>query len=572
MRHLGRLAATGLALAVMVLAIPSAARAHARLVASDPPGGATLETAPGQVVLTFSERIETTFAGVQVFDPGGQRVEAGEALVVDTQVTVPLQPPTAPGTYTVVFRIVSGDSHPVESSFTFVYAPSAPPPSPSPEPSSSDEPSPSESEGVASVSSEAAPPPPRVELETAGPGTAVGLWATRAVNYLALTAVVGLLLAAGVLLANGRSLEPTQRRALRLAAVAALLWALTAAGLFSYGLSNAAARPLPEALSGDLPARFLATRFGAALPVQAVIAVAAAFAAALAHTLRTARAALALVAVGAFAPVWWGHAGTAEPAAIALINDWIHVAAVTVWVGGLAVLTAFLLRPVNGTQLGLAVPARRFSRLAGWALAGVLLTGSVNAVLNISAPGQLTGTTWGRLVLLKLALLAGIAALGWRSRTRLLPRLSAGRDPAGARQAFRRLALAEVGLMVLAFGAATGLASSIPAEAEAASRIASIASAFGDGQINLTIDPAVVGPNVMHLYYLDDAGRPRAVTEPNLTLTVPEAEVNVELFRAGPGHFTALSQQLPVAGDYQATIGADVDGESVTTTATLTIR
>lgn len=135
--------------------------------------------APGQVSLTFSKRVEASFAGVQVFDPAGQRAEAGESTVVDTQVTVPLQPLTVPGTYTVVFRIVSGDSHPVESQFTFVYAPPPPPP-PAPEPSASAAASASASPS-AEPSPQVAPAPPSIELETRGraPRSACGCPAPR---------------------------------------------------------------------------------------------------------------------------------------------------------------------------------------------------------------------------------------------------------------------------------------------------------------------------------------------------------------------------------------------------------
>lgn len=556
-----RAAVTVAAALLLMVGFAGPAWAHARLIASDPAGGATVSEAPAQVTLTFSERIETSFGGVQVFDPAGARVEAGDARISGTQVRVPLQPLTVPGAYTVVFRIISGDSHPVESRFAFTYQP---PPSPSPS-----------SAAVATV-----PPPERpsaspaapldIDLEDAGPGTAVGLWTARLVNYLALTAVMGLLLVAAVLLAGGPELSALQRRAARLGAVAAGLWALSGVALFVFGLSTAAARSLPAALSGDLPARFAATRFGSTVLVQAGVAVVVATLAVVARGRPVALAALAVAGIGGVAPGWWGHAGSDELAAVALASDWAHVLAVTVWAGGLAALAAFLLR--RDSDADLVGPASRFSRLAGWALAVVLATGSVNALLRISAFGQLTGTTWGRLVLLKLALFAGIAVLGWRNRHRMLPRL-ASPEPAAARRAFRTMALAEVGLMVLAFGAATGLASSIPADAEAAARIQSIVTAFGDGgQINLTVDPAATGSNLVHLYFLDATGRPSEVTDPSLTFRNGAARLDAQLLLSGPGHYTVLSQPIDESGDYQVTVSARVDGQPTSATGTITIR
>lgn len=546
---------------LVVVALGSPAWAHARLISSDPPGGATITEAPTQVTLTFSERIETSFGGVQVFDPSGQRMEAGDAQITDTQVQVPLRPLETAGTYTVAFRIVSGDSHPVESRFAFTYQP-PPPPSPA---ATQAVPPPGEA-----TSPPAATVPADIELEDAGPGTAAGLWIARLINYLAITAVVGLLLAAAVLLVTaGPGLSALQHRTMRLGAVGAALWALSGVALFVFGLSTAAARPLPAALGGELPARFASTRFGYTVLAQAALALAVAVVAASA---RNRRAALAITGIGGFGPAWWGHAGTAKLSLIALTSDWAHVLAVTAWVGGLAALAALLLRPA-AVDTGLATPTGRFSRMAGWALGIVLVTGTVNALLRVGAPEQLVTTAWGRLVLLKLALFTGIAALGWRNRNRLLPRLSADQaDQDGARTAFRTMALAEVGLMVVTIGAATGLASSIPADAEVAARIQSVATAFGDGQINLTIDPAVAGDNAIHIYFLDATGQPREVADPVLTLTSPQAQIEPTMFVAGPGHYTALSQPIPEPGDYQVAITARVDEQPVTATGNVIIR
>lgn len=543
-------------LAVLFPATPAAA--HARLVGSQPPGGATLAEPPAEVTLEFSERIEASFGGVQVFDPAGARVDAGDAQIAGTSVRVALQPLETPGTYTVAFRIISGDSHPVESRFAFVYQPPTPAP-------------PAEEDAV-SAAPEPAPTPAKsleIELENAGPGTAAGLWVARLVNYLALTAVVGLLVTAGLLLAGDR-FTGLQRRLTRLAAAVAVAWALSGAALFVYGLSNAAARGLPQALQPQLAGRFAATRFGYTVLIQAGIAAAVAVLAMTARTRGVALAALAAAGLGAFAPGWWGHAGADGVLVVALASDWTHVLAVTAWAGGLAVLAAVLLR--RDADLDVIPPAQRFSRLAGWALAVVVATGVVNALLRISALGQLIDTAWGRLVLIKLGLVAGIAALGYRNRRRMLPHLARAVEPGAARRAFRTLAVAEAVLMVAAFGTATGLASSIPADAEAASRIQSIATAFGDGQINLTVDPATTGPNLVHLYFLDRNGRQREVTEPSLIFTQGAATLDARLLLSGPGHYTVFGQPIPQPGDYQVAVVADVGGERVTATGTVTIR
>jgi copper transport protein len=548
---------------LLLLTTAPAAHAHARFVAGTPAAGATITQAPAEILLRFSERIETSFGGVQVFGPDGQRVPSGEPRITGTEVRVAMEPVTAPGTYTVVFRIISGDSHPVESRLAFVFAPPAPSPNPA-------EPSPAAAPAPPPGSSSELPVPLDIALQDAGPGSTAGLWIARLLNYLALTAVVGLLLLAGLLLGNGDGLSQIQRRIVRLAGAASAIWALSAGALFVFGLSTAAARALPGVLGGELPAQFASTRLGGVAGAQGVLALAVAAICRLAA--RGGRRSLVLAAlgvalVGAVAPGWWGHAGTAQLAPLALASDWAHVIAVTAWVGGLAALVGLVLRP--GWTDDIAQPAKRFSRLAGIAVGVVLLTGTVNALMRIRAPSELFSTSWGRIVALKLLLFAGIAILGWRNRTRMLPTLSAERE---GRRAFRRLAVAELGLMLAAFAAATALASSIPSDAEAAARVQSIATNFGDGQLNLTVDPATTGANLIHLYFFDAAARQLNVTAPSLSLTGPAGTLQPRLLDSGPGHYTVLNQRIDRPGRYLVRISASVEGQPATATGEIVVR
>lgn len=582
---MGALAAVGVVGAVLVTAFvalalaATPALAHARLLSTSPAGGATLEQPPPAVTLEFSERIEAAFGGVQVFDPTGARVDAGEARITDSQVQVPLAPLPQTGTYTVVFRIISTDGHPVESRFTFDFQP--PPPDPTatpaaPVPTAVPTTAPTAEPPTSTPALTSPPPsvPADVDLEDAGPGSTAGLWVARLLNYLSLTAVAGLLLTAGWLLRAPGRWSPAQLRAARLAAGAAAAWVLSALLLYAFGLSNAAARPLPAAFSGDLPARFAATRFGGTVLAQAVVAAAIVPAALVARDGRRLAPAVALTALGAFAPAWWGHAGTADPPAPALLSDWLHVLAAALWVGGLAALAWLVLSPGRHGAAGEAgdagLPASRFSGVATWAVGVVLVSGAVNAVLHLDALDQLWTTSWGRLVLTKLGLFAVIAWLGWHNRSRLLPRIARG--GVTAQRALRSLALAEVGLMVVAFGAATALTSSVPADAEAAARVQSVVTAFDDGQINLTVDPATVGDNVVHLYFLGPDGGQREVEDVTVTLHGAGRSIALPLLVAGPGHYTVLDAPIEAAGTYSVAVRATTGGGPREITGQITIR
>src|SRR5207247_224364 len=133
-----------------------------------------------------------------------------------------------------------------------------------------------------------------------------------------------------------------------------------------------------------------------------------------------------------------------EPsAALAVAADGVHLLATGVWAGGLLPL-ALLLRAAGRDGGADARPyavlaARRFSRCALAAVITLALSGTVMAVTNVATVAGLVGTSYGRLLLLKITLLLPILALASLNRSVHLPRLS-GDGPTVGRPAMRRLA------------------------------------------------------------------------------------------------------------------------------------
>jgi methionine-rich copper-binding protein CopC len=104
-------------LAVLVLgSVP--AYAHAALSGTNPGDGARLSTAPTKVTLTFSENIAKP-AFVVVTAPDGSRVPTSQLRVIDDIVTATVAAVDIKGTYSMSYRVVSADSHPVEGRTTF---------------------------------------------------------------------------------------------------------------------------------------------------------------------------------------------------------------------------------------------------------------------------------------------------------------------------------------------------------------------------------------------------------------------------------------------------------------------
>jgi copper resistance protein C len=95
------------------------AQAHVTLTGSSPGPGSTWDVAPRKVVLEFDENVQTGFAVVDVVAPDGSAISTGDVSVTDNKVIAGLGPPTEAGDYTVGWRVVSDDGHPVDGQFTY---------------------------------------------------------------------------------------------------------------------------------------------------------------------------------------------------------------------------------------------------------------------------------------------------------------------------------------------------------------------------------------------------------------------------------------------------------------------
>ncbi len=112
--------------AALLLMVPvSGAAGHASLTSTDPADGSELAVAPAEVTLTFSEELLNELVEVSILDAAGDLVMATEAEQTPppgTDVIVPWPADLPPGQYSVAFRVVSEDGHPVTGQVSFSYA------------------------------------------------------------------------------------------------------------------------------------------------------------------------------------------------------------------------------------------------------------------------------------------------------------------------------------------------------------------------------------------------------------------------------------------------------------------
>jgi copper transport protein len=389
------LALLGCWLALGVSAAPPAL-AHAGLVSTDPPDGTRLAQAPATVTLRFSERVSLG-AGVgfvRVVDQHGAEVDAGPAQHppgaddpgADDVVAVALRPGLPDGGYLVSYQVVSADSHPVSGAVAFTVG-----------------------DGPLLDSAGAV-------LDGTGTDALLGalLAALRWVSYTGL-ALLGGMVFVRVCWPQGGA----HRRVRRLVWAGWLCVAVGTAGQllgqgpYAAGRGLAALAPpgaLRETLSLPLGQLLL-------LRVVVLLVLAVLLARLLGRHPAASRyedmgGAAALVLLLTYAGT--GHAVADPTPTAAVLADAAHLAAMSVWLGGMVMVLAGLLRLAPAAEMVAALP--RFSRLAFGAVAVLAGTGVYQALATVGTPSALWQTNYGRLLSVKV--LAVVVILGAASASR----------------------------------------------------------------------------------------------------------------------------------------------------------
>jgi copper transport protein len=405
-RHLHSWLAVAGLLLLVVLVVPGRASAHAVLLRSIPPPSQTLLRAPDQVRLLFSEPIDVKFARVRVFNNSGQPIDLGDLHVDqsdDHQLVVSLQPGLGNGVYTVSWRSLSTiDVHPDEGQYALYV-------------------------GVPVPTGASATTTSQI---TATPETTLGRWWF----YLAASLFGGVLatwklVLSGVLVgAHADSRAALRRRAYRLTVLGGVL--LTLGTLYTAVAQAAAAAdvPMTEAFGQPLADLLLRGRFASIWWPRIGLEVASLLLVALGGLEGVAaETALATLPAVLLTSSLTSHgAALANGAAAGIAADWLHIVGATAWVGGLVSLVIVMPLAWNSAKAradGIGPVAGLVARFSSFALvtsAIVVVSGIVQASIEVGSWTGLLETAYGQLVLVKVGLVVamlGLAACNhWRGR------------------------------------------------------------------------------------------------------------------------------------------------------------
>jgi copper transport protein len=538
---------------------PTPASAHAVLLEADPPDGAALPTAPTQVSFTFNEPVQVPTGGVRVFDADATRIDTGPVDTGTAEVAAVGLPADLPaGGYVAVYRVISADSHPVGGVLSFTVG-----------------------DGTAVDDA--------VVAELFG-GTDAGLPSTLGPVVRA-AAYVGALLAAGALafgaLVAARPVD--QARARRLAANGAVLAVVASVLALPVQGAAVAGVGLGEAFAPTVLRDVLGSSFGTSTIVRVVAFVGLLLLGGV--ITRAGRVgqltALGLGAAGAASFALDGHQRIVEPVWLVAGADVVHLLGAAVWFGGLVLLALSLARPASTDAAGARATALLVHRFSGVALVSVVVLGVAGLAMAIPLVGStdaLTGTAYGRTLLLKTGLVVVVLAVAAYNRQRLVPAVVAAgnRQAGGAADApsatettpssdgrawdvLRQRVLVEVLVLVAVLGITAGLVVQRPAAEEAGLRgLYEVTADLGEGfTLDIVVDPNRTGLNQIHAYVLDETLRPAAEIEDlRYELTyVPEGigPIPIDPFFAGTGHWVANTDALTFPGEWEIRVVAGVD-------------
>ncbi|UOY03643.1 copper resistance CopC/CopD family protein [Blastococcus sp. PRF04-17] len=557
------------------------AAAHATLVATDPAEGARMDEAPDEITLTFSEPVSLGAGYARLIHSDGT-VHLTETSVDGGTVTVvPRSELPDDQGYLLTYRVVSADSHPISGAFSFTVG---------------------DADLVAAGTA----------VDPTDPLVATALPIARWVGFAGLALAIGVPVLVLVCWPAGWAADRLRRLAvggaLAVAVAAAVSFLLQGPYAAATGLGSIADTSLLAATASSAAGWVLLARLGLALALAALLRTAwrgdaPTLPAVVAGGLLAAGLVVSTAAIGhPVAGPWPG---------LAVAVTVVHVAAMAVWLGGLAGLLAGVLRPgTPADDLATAVP--RYSRLAFASVSALVVSGVVQSVREVESPTGLFFTTYGWVLVAKLVLVLVVLAAAGVSRVWVQQRLGVRRSRPGPRRslpahafanagggppaqdgpaavrehlqsesaaehvpALRRSVLVEVVVAAAILALSAVLVGTPPARSAVAEPVDVVLPLEGragpSGSVQISLDPARPGPNTLHVYLFDDTGRLTQPADLDVSLTEQAQEIgplDVDLQPAGPGHYVGDGTAIPGAGTWTLSVSVRLDEFTATTAST----
>ena len=198
-------------------------------------------------------------------------------------------------------------------------------------------------------------------------------------------------------------------------------------------------------------------------------------------------------------------------------------------------------------------------------MAATIGSGLVSGWLQSRSFDAVTSTGYGRLLLLKVALVALVVGAGWLTRRMLQ----------SERSRRHLLVAGELGVAIAVFAVTAVLVNQPPARDVVARPITVEAQTTGDitGTVLVQLSPGRRGPNDLHVYLFDDLGRPRRVDAVEVRAARPgQPDRALDVLPVTPEHVSVLGAVFPASGTWELRITSLAAGRASTGTVEVSIR
>ena len=525
-RWFGRTVMAIVALSAFVLPLESAS-AHAQLDRTSPAASSVVPNSPPQILLDFSEPVETKLSEIRLFGRDDIEISIGDVRAEpnDKSILIADVGQLDPGPYVVVWNTTSADGHALNGAFTFEVG------------NQTSGESAELLETVITTINADSPLEPYMNV-------------LRYFSFLSLVVIIGLV----VLVAAGDLMRETRMLAMLSVSLGTLF--VSTLGLLLLQGPYVSRKSWGSIGDFDLLSTVLETRVGLALVLRLIAVIIG-----------------ALLLLGILrdwhrSPVWTniavfnaivlvvtfglaGHPSSASPALLAVVVDSVHVWSISIWIGGVIVLAMAWKMFVRADAIVNDIHVvNRFSRLATYVMPVTALSGITSALIITGGPSSFFDNRYGDILRIKIVVVFVLIGIGAAAR-RVLRKKGAS--------SIRRAILFEATLGLVVFVLSVGLVVTSPDGVDSSATSVHTATLVQDDVVvDVTVSPTRVGPIEVHVILSPPGGSLDPMQSVVVTMTSQDdtsAPLSVEVIEVGPNHWSGFAE-MPSGGSWKLTVDA----------------
>lgn len=523
------------ALSSLLLIAPPSVSAHAGLESSDPAPSSVLRTSPSQITLRFTGNIEKELSSIRLFDKDKREVVIGTASrsASDKKVVQAEVPKLSNGVYVAVWRVVSGDGHPLTGAFPFEI-------------------------GVASTGTgQTLVQEILKEIDkTSNLGAPIAI--ARLLAFFGIVLLIGI-----VSVTWGSTLLRTARTA-RILQVAAVSLAVGSVGVLLLQGPYSSGGSWGDVFDANVLGDVIRTRLGISSLIRMAVSLEWMLLALFAAKVSTALW-KNLVIVTSFVTIATfslnGHPSAGDLPVVYVGVDALHLTSVSLWVGGVLALALFARREDISQEV------LRFSRVSSFAMPIAVITGVAQVLNLVPSKDVVTDTQYGKYLIAKVTGVGLVVVFGVFLRLRLR------RTETPLVSRFLRLESLLVLVVLASTAFMVGESPVIQQKIERRNFTTTIVQKEIVG--DLQVLPAIVGTSEVHAWFMPPGGMLAPVKDVTVTIELPEREIPkipVDFVSTGPNHWSGITQ-FPYAGNWLMEVRAvSKDGQDLLYSTTVPIE